>query len=67
MRFLCFHGRGTNVEAFRDQAMKLREVLSDDHEFVFLNGNLSAPPPEDSGKSPIPELQQLGLCPIGEG
>ncbi|KAK6844178.1 hypothetical protein PG995_014288 [Apiospora arundinis] len=41
MRFLCFHGRGTNAEIFKIQTASLRSALGSDHEFVFINGGFS--------------------------
>ncbi|KAH7131784.1 serine hydrolase FSH [Dendryphion nanum] len=44
MRFLCLHGRGTNAEIFKFQTANIRAALSEDHEFVFVNGNIPARP-----------------------
>ncbi|PFH62220.1 hypothetical protein XA68_14499 [Ophiocordyceps unilateralis] len=42
MRFLCLHGRGTDAEIFKSQTARLREALGQEHEYVFVNGNVRA-------------------------
>ncbi|KAI1264504.1 hypothetical protein F5Y18DRAFT_390615 [Xylariaceae sp. FL1019] len=41
MRFLCFHGKGTNAKIFKQQTEKIRHALGPEHEFVFVDGPLS--------------------------
>ncbi|KAI1342768.1 hypothetical protein F5Y15DRAFT_268197 [Xylariaceae sp. FL0016] len=44
MRFLCFHGRGTNARIFEQQTARIREALGREHEFVFIDGPVAASP-----------------------
>ncbi|KAK4160345.1 putative serine hydrolase FSH [Cladorrhinum sp. PSN259] len=42
MRFLCFHGRGTNAKTFESQTAAIRYELGDGHEFEFVEGTTPA-------------------------
>ncbi|KAK4206792.1 serine hydrolase FSH [Rhypophila decipiens] len=42
MRFLCFHGRGTNAKIFEAQTAAIRYELGDGHEYEFVNGTTRA-------------------------
>ncbi|KAK3687942.1 serine hydrolase FSH [Podospora appendiculata] len=42
MRFLCFHGRGTNAKTFESQTAAIRYELGDGHEFEFIEGTTPA-------------------------
>ncbi|KAI0169917.1 hypothetical protein GGR52DRAFT_552073 [Hypoxylon sp. FL1284] len=41
MRFICFHGNGTNAKVFERQTLRIRESLGRDHEYLFINGPLT--------------------------
>ena len=38
MKILCLHGYGTSGEIFRQQLTSIIQVLGEDHEYVFLDG-----------------------------
>ncbi|KAH8879536.1 hypothetical protein GQ53DRAFT_853646 [Thozetella sp. PMI_491] len=42
MRFLCFHGRGTNAKAFESQTAAIRYELGDGHSYEFVEGTVPA-------------------------
>ncbi|KAJ5721629.1 uncharacterized protein N7483_009563 [Penicillium malachiteum] len=54
MRFLCFHGRGTNNQILETQLAALRHELGDSHTYDFVEGILPA--------SLAPEL--VGIFPL---
>ncbi|ORX94600.1 serine hydrolase FSH [Clohesyomyces aquaticus] len=53
MRFLCFHGMGTNGKIFEIQTSRLRNTLGNEHEYVFLDGSIPA--------VAAPGIEELGV------
>lgn len=41
MKFLCLHGYGTSGAIFEKQITAIRYALGDEHEWVFLDGEVA--------------------------
>ncbi|KAJ8116683.1 hypothetical protein OPT61_g1937 [Boeremia exigua] len=57
MRFLCFHGMGTNSKIFEAQTARLRLSLGGEHEYIFIDGSI--PTPAAPGMPPFRPAQHL--------
>jgi hypothetical protein len=42
MKILCLHGNNTSGAIFAVQSLAFRKLLGDDHEYVFLDGELES-------------------------
>ncbi|KAH8890385.1 DUF341 domain protein [Thozetella sp. PMI_491] len=46
MRFVCFHGIGSNAKVLEQQTERLRQALGRQHDFSFMNGTVLTEPPK---------------------
>ncbi|KAH8897430.1 hypothetical protein GQ53DRAFT_743129 [Thozetella sp. PMI_491] len=67
MRFLCLHGRGTNADFFKSQTARICDTLGQEHEFVFINGNVPARPMLGMTTDTESGEERLGFWPLKGG
>ncbi|KAI1127895.1 hypothetical protein F5Y10DRAFT_188152 [Nemania abortiva] len=44
MRFICFHGRGSNGRLFEKQTERIRQAIGSEHTYVFATGSVPDEP-----------------------
>ncbi|KAF2868358.1 serine hydrolase FSH [Massariosphaeria phaeospora] len=67
MRFLCLHGRGTDAQIFKDQTARICEILGEEHEFIFIDGDVPARPMIGMTLDTQFGEERLGFWPLKEG